>query len=378
MSHVTNHADSDFMISDDIVSKTIDFYSSLKFQPANINQYTILASITLVNHISQTSKLVSLATGVKCLPESRLSFSGDVIHDSHAEILARRGFIRWLLEEVGRVITASSPSPWIDCEQKWHLRDGVTVHLYVSTLPCGDASTRILSLLPQDPEIAALKNRTVSVTTTTGATRGRENYNLFGVLRTKPGRADSEPSFSMSCSDKIARWSILGIQGALLSILFDPIYINEIIIGEVEDRYKDITKEDCQRAFWKRLNCERVRVDITPPFRLHPPNITFTAIVFPFSRGSIQERLGTSPNSSNECLYWIADSKERFEILINGLRRGVDEKQRLKPKLRPQMTYYEIKMTATSYQKTKNILIKDTGPFSAWIVGGRNREEFTL
>jgi tRNA-specific adenosine deaminase 1 len=57
------------------------------------------------------------------------------------------------------------------------------------------------------------------------------NYHILGVSRTKPGRGN--PTKSMSCSDKIAKWSILGIQGSLLSLLIDrPIYLNAIIVAK--------------------------------------------------------------------------------------------------------------------------------------------------
>lgn len=84
--------------------------------------------------------------------------------------------------------------------------------------------------------------------------RGRDNYSLYGVLRTKPGRADSPPTLSMSCSDKIARWNVLGIQGAMASHVLQPLYIAAVIIGEVDPCMQDMVREDCKRAFWERLN----------------------------------------------------------------------------------------------------------------------------
>jgi tRNA-specific adenosine deaminase 1 len=117
----------------------------------------------------------------------------------------------------------------------------------------GDASTRFLASF-QDEAIAALKDSTVyPVLPPNTASRGRDNYSLYGVLRTKPGRADSLPTMSMSCSDKIAVWNVLGFQGALASRVLQPLYISNIIIGEVEDSMQEMVQEDCKRALWGRL-----------------------------------------------------------------------------------------------------------------------------
>ena len=118
----------------------------------------------------------------------------------------------------------------------------------------GDASTRYLASF-QDPQMAALKDSSRPLDLAPNSTsRGRNNYSLYGVMRTKPGRADSPPTLSMSCSDKIASWNVLGIQGALGSRLLQPVYIDRVVIGEVEPSMRDIVLEDCRRALYGRLH----------------------------------------------------------------------------------------------------------------------------
>jgi Adenosine-deaminase (editase) domain len=123
------------------VHSILQVYSSIPFSPP-ASQYTIAASFFLTHSSSPNDcKVISVATGTKCLPTARLPFRGEAVHDSHAEVLARRGALRWFLEEIGRCHHHSYvyQSDWI-CQSSQHgqyeLRDGVQIHLYVSTVPC--------------------------------------------------------------------------------------------------------------------------------------------------------------------------------------------------------------------------------------------------
>lgn len=51
-----------------------------------------------------------------------------------------------------------------------------------------------------------------------------------GLVRRKPGRGDA--TLSMSCSDKLARWALLGLQGSLLSeLLVGPLHLTSLTIS---------------------------------------------------------------------------------------------------------------------------------------------------
>ena len=245
-------------------------YASLRFKPPT-GQYTILAGFILAS--PEKHQVISLATGSKCLPANRLSGRGESVNDSHAEVLAKRGALLWLFDEVCRMRDGASgeASYWIEKQGpsgKYRLRDTVRIHMYISTVPCtsiqfvvavysdrlgGDASMRFLAN-SQDPEMAQLKDSTpFEIQPSDVPWRGRNNYHCYGVLRTKPGRADSPTTTSMSCSDKIAAWNALGLQGALGSLLFTQLCVDSIVIGEVPQDLRDVVLDDCRRAFWGRM-----------------------------------------------------------------------------------------------------------------------------
>ncbi|KAK1222411.1 hypothetical protein PQX77_014744 [Marasmius sp. AFHP31] len=280
------------------VRQILDEFSRLKFSIPN-GQWTIVASFFLYETGGPSIKPIAIGTGTKCLPASRLPFQGEALHDSHAEVLARRAAIRWFIEEIGRAADGIYVSPWLfkTKEGLYALRDGVQLGLYVSTPPCGDSSTRFLAAL-QDEQMAALKDSaTHSPIDPSKASRGRDNYSLYGVLRTKPGRADSPSSSSMSCSDKIAAWTVLGIQGAVASQLLSPVYISAIVIGDVTPELVRIVHEDCERAFSNRL---QGIAELPPAYSHRVPSVNFTPIPFPHSRIEVSAEDPLPGSSCNE------------------------------------------------------------------------------
>lgn len=60
----------------------------------------------------------------------------------------------------------------------------------------------------------------------------------------------------MSCSDKLALWTVAGIQGSLLSVLMEPVYLDRLVIGEVAsggEGWKELLKGKVQSAVCSRL-----------------------------------------------------------------------------------------------------------------------------
>ncbi|KAI8999612.1 hypothetical protein BC832DRAFT_586469, partial [Gaertneriomyces semiglobifer] len=265
-------------------------------------EWTVLAGIVEVrlpangqdekiggNNDDPNMKCVALATGLKCLPPSLLSRTGDCLNDSHAEILCRRLFQLYLYAELEKALTSivddakPSGSDVLEKENgKWRVREGITYHMYISQGACGDATMESLFSQDHHAEESEQPNLELATTTPNDETslprpstsslttdpsppppkrhkpnpqtphlpilRGRTHPTILSALRTKPGRRDAETTHSHSCSDKILQWSILGLPSSLLSHHIHPIYLSSLCIAEHYDHQASL------RAFHTRIS----------------------------------------------------------------------------------------------------------------------------
>ncbi|KAI0162035.1 adenosine deaminase/editase [Xylariaceae sp. FL1272] len=219
---------------------------------------------------------ISLATGMKCLPSSKLSQAqGNVLHDWHAEILCIRAFNRFVLDEchalasglktlsdfIRRQSSSELPSApeskhkcyenglWDSHPFAW--REDVILHMYCSEAPCGDASMELTMAAQEDaspwpsPEFQNSSSAPVP-TDLESLLPGRAYFSQLGIVRRKPSRGDAPPTLSKSCSDKLSLHQCTSLLSSLTSLLVSPenAYLSTLILPKTQ-----YSASGCSRAF---------------------------------------------------------------------------------------------------------------------------------
>ncbi|XP_064091363.1 tRNA-specific adenosine deaminase 1-like [Macrobrachium nipponense] len=387
-------------------------------KPKDDGEYTLLACV-VKRDTDGNLEVVSLGTGSKCIGASLLPHHGNVLHDSHAEVIARRAFLLYLIDQIGRAASGSGSVLERKENGKFGIKPGFSFHFYSSHTPCGDASIFSKQEFSQDcfgeelldgkevifgdkvntgackslidgdrsslesivqPPLKKLKsmqdgssilsyqslncqnrgNLTVclqdisensSNITDTHTQNGEKpieatdihrtgakcvsgeledpkvpgaNYHVTGALRTKPGRGD--PTLSMSCSDKIFKWTVLGVQGASLMLFLEkPIYLESITIGHCP-----YSQEAMERAVFARFRDQLQKVNLPPGFQQIIPCIFQSSTAFPYSRSVVTnnctdpDRVKPSPST----LIWSLTDfhSSKHEVSVNGCKLGTTKK----------------------------------------------------
>jgi len=108
--------------------------------------YKVLAGIVMSSGIAiNGSHVICFATGDDCISGRHLSLKGEAVNDCHAVILARRGLVSFLYDQLEQYRTQPEESVFEPAGNvdgfplRLKIKEGILFHLYVSSTPSGDA-----------------------------------------------------------------------------------------------------------------------------------------------------------------------------------------------------------------------------------------------
>ncbi|XP_016939108.2 double-stranded RNA-specific editase Adar isoform X2 [Drosophila suzukii] len=254
------------------------FMEVIKGQEA-YSRRKVLAGIVMTENMNFCeAKVISVSTGTKCVSGEHMSVNGAVLNDSHAEIVSRRCLLKFLYAQLDLQCNQATAYQSIfvrntDGQYPYKLKSGVHFHLYINTAPCGDA--RIFSPHENDTGVDKHPNRKArgQLRTKIESGEGTIPVKSSDGIQTWDGVLQGQRLLTMSCSDKIARWNIVGIQGSLLSSIIEPVYLHSIVLGSL------LHPEHMYRAVCGRI--EKSIQGLPPPYHLNKPRLALVTSAEP-------------------------------------------------------------------------------------------------
>ncbi|XP_007255997.3 double-stranded RNA-specific adenosine deaminase [Astyanax mexicanus] len=350
----------------------------------------ILATIIMRRGDDSLGTVVSLGTGNRCVKGEELSLKGDTVNDCHAEIISRRGFIRFLYSELIKHWDGPAEDSIFEVaeDNKLKIKSDTTFHLYISTAPCGDGALFDKSC-SESAEVTGASHMPLFENAKQGKLRTKvENgegtipVESSAIVPTWDGIQHGERLRTMSCSDKILRWNVLGLQGALLSHFLHPVYLSSITLGYLYSH-----------GHLTRAVCCRLTRDGGEFAKSLPPNFTLTHPEV--GRVSVYDSTRHTGKTKESSVNWSLPDKLSVEVL-DGTKGKVDSAKlevsrvsksnlyRLfrevcrrsgRADLLALPSYAHAKMGAASFQQAKALFFQALGQqgYGAWI--GKPLEE---
>ena len=355
----------------------------------------VVACMIMKNSPEDSGRVVAVGTGNRCVTGERLSMEGKVVNDSHAEIVARRSLMRFFYKQLNSHYDGND-SIFVPKEgsTKLDVREGVSFHLYISTAPCGDGALFTPREEPNsDLSEYSKEHNPIFTTKQQGILRtkiedgeGTIPIDSSDGIQTWDGLLRGKRLRTMSCSDKICRWNVLGLQGALLSHFIEPVYLTSLTLGYLYD-HGHLSRAVCCRLQHNRdLNAQ-----LSPPHHVNHPwlgrvtaydppretektnNLSVNwsigdtgAEVTDGRTGACMSRTNNSPTPSRVCKAALYTSFKEI-----GTKVGREDLVNVE-------TYSEAKKMATEFQRAKQMLYEyfSSSKYGSWVSKPMEQELF--